>query len=232
MTEKRKSLYMRIGVQIRRYFSRLRTQLRKCWSVIVKGSFVNKEEEPSLPTDSTFYKERIIALGYVLKNKSLSLEIRAQAAKKIGLLAFTGGPGAEKLAAEYMKEVAHLLQNDIVAPRIKILLLKGVACWWYLNPGSQKMTKHLNFIHILTGLLESPLEYSVKGGKSSLLLLVKFWTCYALCVLVYNNLSFIGELKNYNALKYNLQILASENWFGWPENFAELLHHLICLYSK
>ncbi|XP_033617779.1 rho family-interacting cell polarization regulator 2 isoform X2 [Fukomys damarensis] len=141
-----------------------------------------------------------------------------------------GGPGAEKLAAEYMTEIVYLLQNDEVAPKMKILLLQSVSCWCFLNPGSQKTFKHLHFIPILVGLLESHLEYSVKGNKNSLF--VKFWTCYALCVLVYNDLSFLEELKSYSALKYNLQILASENWMGWPENFAEMLHHLTCLYNN
>ncbi|EHB09602.1 hypothetical protein GW7_06358 [Heterocephalus glaber] len=231
MTEKHLPFYMRIGAQVLGCFFKLRTCLQKFWSVTVKGYFFTKEEEPVLLTDSTFHKERIVLLGHMLKNKSLPLQIRAQAAKKIGLLAFTGGPGAEKLAAEYMKEVAHLLQNDEVAPKIKILLLQSVACWCYLNPGSQKTVKRLHFIPILVSLLESHLEYSVEGDKNSLLF-VKFWTCYALCVLVYNDLSFLEELKSYNALKYNLQILASENWMGWPENFAEMLHHLICLYNN
>ncbi|XP_012372127.1 uncharacterized protein C6orf229 homolog [Octodon degus] len=230
MTEKHQPFYKRIGVRVLTCFLRLRAHLQQCWDVTVTDYFVNKEEEPIPLTDSTFYKERITALGYMLKNKSLSLEIRAQAAKKIGILAFTGGPGAEKLAAEYMKEVAYMLQSEEVAPKIKILLLQSVACWFYLNPGSQKAARRLHFIPLLVKLLESPPQHSVRVEKNRLM--VKFWTCYALCVLVYNNLSFLKELKEYSALKYNLQVLASENWMGWPENFAELLHHLTCLYNN
>ncbi|KFO33850.1 hypothetical protein H920_04844 [Fukomys damarensis] len=90
MTEKRQPLYMRIGAQMLGCFFKLQTCLKKFWHVTVKGYFVNKEEEPVLLTDSTFHKERIVVLGHMLKNKSLPFEIRAQAAKKIGLLAFTG----------------------------------------------------------------------------------------------------------------------------------------------
>nr|XP_013006907.1 uncharacterized protein C6orf229 homolog [Cavia porcellus] len=204
MTEKQQPFYMRIGTQMSGYLLRLWTFCHKFWNVTIMGHFVNKKEESIL-----------LDMPDISANANIC---------------FTGGPGAEKLAAEYMKEVAYLLQNDEVAPNIKILLLQSISCWCYLNPGSQQMVKRLRFIPILVGLLENYLDYSVKQNKSSLLF-VKFWICYTLCVLVYNDFSLLKDLKDYNALKYNLQILASENWSGWPENFAEMLHHLTCLYG-
>lgn len=64
-------------------------RLRKCWSV-VKGFFTKKEEEHIPPAESIFHKEKIAVLGRTVKDKSLALEQRAQAAYRIGLLAFTG----------------------------------------------------------------------------------------------------------------------------------------------
>lgn len=90
MTEKQQPFYMRIGTQMSGYLLRLWTFCHKFWNVTIMGHFVNKKEESIPSSDSTFYKERIVIFGYILKNKSLSPETRAQAAKKIGLLAFTG----------------------------------------------------------------------------------------------------------------------------------------------
>ncbi|XP_019572387.2 LOW QUALITY PROTEIN: armadillo-like helical domain-containing protein 2 [Rhinolophus sinicus] len=218
--------YVRFWTQICQYFVGLYQCFQRFWSVTVKGLFIKKEEEHIPPAESIFHKEKIVVLGHMLKNKSVAIEKRAQAAYRIGLLTFTGGPTAGKFAAEYMKEVAHLLQDHNMAPKIKILLLQSVACWCYLNPVSQRRAKHLQFIPILTGIFDNRLESTIKSEINNHLL-VQFWTCYVLSVMTCNNLSCMQELKDCSSLKYHLQMLASENWSGWPENFAEVLYFLI-----
>lgn len=54
------------------------------------GFFVKKKTERIPPAETIFHKEKIMALGHILKNKSLAIEERARAAHRIGLLAFTG----------------------------------------------------------------------------------------------------------------------------------------------
>ncbi|XP_006162695.1 armadillo-like helical domain-containing protein 2 [Tupaia chinensis] len=223
---KRRFFGRRVWVRIRKCFVRLRESLREFWSVTVKGLFVAREEEHVSSTESIFHKDKITALGHVLRNDSVRVERRAQAAQKIGLLAFTGGPVAGKFAAEYMREVADLLRKPEVTPKAKIQLLQGLACWCYLNPVAQRRARQLQFLPTLISFFETRLESTKKSEISSCHLL-KFWTCYSLSVMACNNLPLIKELKENGILKYHLQAMATENWSGWSENFAEVLYFLI-----
>ncbi|XP_016071738.1 PREDICTED: uncharacterized protein C6orf229 homolog [Miniopterus natalensis] len=217
----------RLGARVCAYLVRLYQSLQRFWSVHVVGFFRSKKEQEHIPSaECIFHKEKIEVLGQKLKNQSLAVEERAQAAYRMGMLAFTGGPTAGKFAAKHMKEVALLLQQPKMEPKTRILLLQSVACWCYLNPVAQKRAKFLQFVPVLTALLESLPESGSKTAISSNLL-VKFWTCYVLSVMICNNLSFMEELKDQQSLKCHLQVLASENWVGWPENFAEVVYFLI-----
>ncbi|XP_003788431.1 uncharacterized protein C6orf229 homolog [Otolemur garnettii] len=226
---------VRIWVKIHSYFVRLCQQLQNFWNfstVTVKSFFFKKEEdeeeEKFSSADSIFHKEKFVALGHMLKDNSLSLEKRAEAARQIGLLAFTGGPTAGKFATEYMKEVAYLLQYEKMAPKLKILLIQSVACWCYLNPVSQKKAKNMRFIPIFISCLEKSSESPTTNENE---VLVKFWTCYALSAMTCNNSSVVRELREYPNLKYHLHELAGYCWRGWSENFAEVLYFLIGLHK-
>lgn len=82
--------YVRFWTQICQYFVGLYQCFQRFWSVTVKGLFIKKEEEHIPPAESIFHKEKIVVLGHMLKNKSVAIEKRAQAAYRIGLLTFTG----------------------------------------------------------------------------------------------------------------------------------------------
>ncbi|XP_036199950.1 armadillo-like helical domain-containing protein 2 [Myotis myotis] len=211
--------------RVYQYVVRLGRCLRRFWNVYIMGFFVEEEKEYIPQSQTIFHKEKIMALGQTLKNKSLAIEERAQAAYRIGLLAFTGGPMAGKFAAEHMKEVANLLQNAQAAPHARILLLQSVACWCYLNPITQKRAKFLQLVPILMAIFETVPESSKTGVNNSLL--VKFWACYTLSVMTCNNVSYVEELREHYKFKYQLQALAQKDWAGWPENFAEVLYFLI-----
>ncbi|XP_047715461.1 armadillo-like helical domain-containing protein 2 [Prionailurus viverrinus] len=218
--------YVQFSTQIYQYFVGLYQRLQKFWNVTVRRFFVKKKEEDIPSVESIFHKEKFVVLGRVLKNQSLAIEKRAQAAYRIGLLAFTGGPTAGKYATEHIKEVASLLQNHQLAPKVKILLLQSIACWCYLNPTSQRKAKNFKFIPILVRIFDYRVDSVIKTEINKHLL-VKFWACYVLSVMTCNNVSCIKELRDLGNLKYHLQILAAENWSGWPENFAEVLYFLI-----
>ncbi|XP_070252231.1 armadillo-like helical domain-containing protein 2 isoform X2 [Myotis yumanensis] len=207
------------------YVVRLGQCLRRFWNVHIMGFFIEEEEEHISPSQIFFHKGKIVALGQTLRNKSLAIEERAQAAYRIGLLAFTGGPTAAKFAAEHMKEVAHLLQSAQAAPEARILLLQSVACWCYLNPITQRRAKFLQLIPILMAIFGNAPESSKTDVNNTLQ--VKFWACYTLSVMTCNNLSYVEELREHSKFKYQLQALAQKDWAGWPENFAEVLYFLI-----
>ncbi|XP_036608618.1 armadillo-like helical domain-containing protein 2 [Trichosurus vulpecula] len=196
----------------------------KIFSFFKNLCFHQRKEKKASAVESVFHKEKIVILGYQLKNRSLSLEKRAQAAFRLGLLAFTGGPMAAKWVSDYMNDIALLLQRENLPPRIKIMLLQSVSSWCYLNVWGQKRARFVNIIAILVSFLEE--EVTNPELKSSMMP-VKFWSCYLLAIIICNNMPVVQELTHHTSLKFSLQLLASENWLGWPENFAEVLFFLL-----
>ncbi|KAI5130358.1 Armadillo-Like Helical Domain-Containing Protein 2 [Manis pentadactyla] len=81
--------YMQFGTQIYEYFVGLYQCFQKFWSVTVKGFFLKKKKEHIPTVEDIFHKEKIVMHGHMLKDKSLAIEKRAEAAYRIGLLAFT-----------------------------------------------------------------------------------------------------------------------------------------------
>ncbi|XP_074058761.1 armadillo-like helical domain-containing protein 2 [Macrotis lagotis] len=190
-----------------------------------KNLCFNKESDKKAGlTDSIFHKERITMFGSELQNTDLPLEKRAQAAYKLGLLAFTGGPMSAKWVSEYMNEAALILKKSDTPPHIKITLMQGIASWCYLNTLGQKKAKAINLLPLLVSFLE---EESENPQLKQANIKVKFWSCYLIIVIICNQPAAIRELKEYDVLKSLLQVLAAKNWHGWPENFAEVLFFLL-----
>ena len=80
----------RIYKRIRQFFRKLRKRIRWLGRTVKRCFTKTQEVEQPISADCIFHREKIVELGNTLKNTHLSLEKRALAAQKIGLLAFTG----------------------------------------------------------------------------------------------------------------------------------------------
>ncbi|XP_027708117.1 armadillo-like helical domain-containing protein 2 [Vombatus ursinus] len=214
---KQQNIYKRCMTVVIHIFTRI-------FSVFKNLCFRETKEKKINGLENIFHKEKIIVFGYQVKNKTLSLERRAQAAYKLGLLAFTGGPIAAKWVGEYMTEVAAILQKENLSPHVKVMLLQSMCSWCYLNTVGQKKARNVNMLPILVSFLEeeNPNPHFKESTR-----LVKFWSCYVLAIIICNNMSIVRDLEKFKTLKFSLQMLARENWLGWPENFAEVLFFLM-----
>lgn len=94
------TVFRRICNQTRRSFPKLLKSFRRFWNTVKRWfAKIKEEEEPISAAECIFHKEKITELGHTLKNTALSLEKRALAAQKIGLLAFTGNIAASQFSS-------------------------------------------------------------------------------------------------------------------------------------
>nr|XP_020842605.1 uncharacterized protein C6orf229 homolog isoform X2 [Phascolarctos cinereus] len=135
-----------------------------------------------------------------------------------------GGPMAAKWVGEYMTDIAAILQKEKLSPPAKVMLLQSICSWCYLNILGQEKARTINMLAILVSFLEeeNPDPHFEESTR-----LVKFWSCYALAIISCNNMSIVQDLMKFSTLRFSLQMLAKEDWLGWPENFAEVLFFLM-----
>uniref|UniRef100_A0A674I116 Armadillo like helical domain containing 2 n=1 Tax=Terrapene triunguis TaxID=2587831 RepID=A0A674I116_9SAUR len=197
-----------------------------CYETYIKTFFSSVKEEPYNPTGSIFHKQKIVRYGTNVRNTQLPLEQRAEAAKNIGLLAYTGGPNAGMHASEYIQDLIDILHMPGTSANVRILVLQGLCGICYINYSNQNKVKDLNLADVLFVCL---IEDENSSPASNHITMVKFWVCYLLTVLCCNNIPYIRILQELGGqlLETKLKILSSMEWSGWPDNYAEVLFSLL-----
>ncbi|XP_048695983.1 armadillo-like helical domain-containing protein 2 [Lepidochelys kempii] len=201
-------------------------KLQACYETFIKAFFSSVKEEPYNPTDSIFHKQKIVRYGTDVRNTQLPLEQRAQAAKNIGLLVYTGGPNAGLCASEYIQDLTDILNMPDTSANVRILVLQGLCGICYINYSNQNKVKDLNLADILLACLT---EDEDSSPASNHITVVKFWVCYLLTVLCCHNIPYIRILHELGGQKLvtKLKFLSSMEWSGWPDNYAEVLFSLL-----
>ncbi|XP_034615456.1 armadillo-like helical domain-containing protein 2 [Trachemys scripta elegans] len=205
-------------------------KLQACYETYIKTFFSSVKEEPYNPTGTMFHKQKIVRYGTNLRNTQLPLEQRAEAAKNIGLLAYTGGPNAGMHAAEYIQDLIDILHMPDTSANVRILVLQGLCGICYINYSNQNKVKDLNLAEVLLVCL---IEDENSSPASNHITMVKFWVCYLLTVLCCNNIPYIRIFQELGGqlLETKLKILSSMEWSGWPDNYAEVLFSFLGFYK-
>ncbi|XP_053102263.1 armadillo-like helical domain-containing protein 2 [Hemicordylus capensis] len=184
------------------------------------------EEAPVKLLDHNFHHHKIKVYGLELRNPELTLEERAKAALYIGTLAYTGGISAADLASDYIRDMIDVLIMPDTSSSVRIPVLKGIAAVCYINYGNQSIAKENHLSDVLLACLD---EDEDDPDAELDLIIVKFWACYVMTIVCCNNLPNIKLFQDSGGqtLEERLESLSRMEWFGWPENYAEVMFELL-----
>ncbi|XP_016126381.1 uncharacterized protein C6orf229 [Sinocyclocheilus grahami] len=158
------------------------------------------------------HKNKILKAGRLIRNTLLPAAVRADAARDIGILSYTGG--YEHAADKYMASMVELLKTPDLTDQHIIRLLEGLSAICYLHVANQDKAQAL-------GLPDTLLEFVSPTSKLSFT--SQHWSCYLLNILGCHNIPIICHLKGSEALQSSLEKLASLDWEKWPLNHAQEL---------
>uniref|UniRef100_A0A8C1FE18 Uncharacterized protein n=1 Tax=Cyprinus carpio carpio TaxID=630221 RepID=A0A8C1FE18_CYPCA len=176
----------------------------------IKPYFSSGLEEPDRS-----HKNKILRSGRLIRNTLLPAAVRADAARDVGILSYTGGyEHAAQAADNYMASMVELLKTpELTDPHI-IQLLEGLSALCYLHVANQNKAQAL-------GLPDTLLEFISPTSKLSFT--SQRWSCYLLNILCCHNIPIICHLKDSESLQSILEKLASLDWEKWPLNYAQEL---------
>ncbi|XP_016093880.1 uncharacterized protein C6orf229-like [Sinocyclocheilus grahami] len=161
------------------------------------------------------HKSKVLKAGRLLQSTQLPAAVRADAARDIGILSYTGGyEHAAQAADKYMASMVELLKTPDLKEQHIIRVLEGLSAICYLHVANQDKAQAL-------GLPDTLLEFVSPISKRSFT--SQRWSCHLLNILCCHNIPIICHLKDSNALQSSLEKLASLDWDGWPLNYAQEL---------
>ncbi|KAL1255861.1 hypothetical protein QQF64_013922 [Cirrhinus molitorella] len=161
------------------------------------------------------HKNKIYRAGRLIQNTQLPIAVRADAARDIGILSYTGGyEHAAQAADQHLASMVEVLKSPDLTDHHIIQVLEGLSTICYLHVTNQNKAQAL-------GLLITLLEFLSPTSKLSIT--AQRWSCYLLNILCCHNIPIICHMKISTALQSSLEKLASLDWDGWPLNYAQEL---------
>ncbi|XP_061466936.1 armadillo-like helical domain-containing protein 2 [Rhineura floridana] len=187
-------------------------------------------EPPITLIDPVFHNHKIKTYGIDLRNSDLPLEERATAALYIGLLTYTGGVSAAVLASEYIQDMIDILLMPDTSEKVRIAVLKGLCGICYLNVLNQNEAKESHLTEILLAYLDEEADPEADPD----LIIMKFWVCHLMTVVCCNNIPYIKLFNEVGGqmLQKRLETTSVMEWFGWPENYAQVMLMLLGYQEK
>ncbi|KAG5264240.1 hypothetical protein AALO_G00251500 [Alosa alosa] len=180
--------------------------------------FGNVEQSTSFEEDTgkIRHHKNIREAGAQLQNEALPIEKRLEAAHKLGVLGYTGGYEAGKIAADFLPTLVDLLTQRWVelSDEHLTLLLEALSTVCYGHLSNQAQARSLGLVSALPAMLTPAAPHSTR---------VKMWACYLLDVLCCNFVPALRTLEREPGLQPSLEALQAEDWMGWPWNYATVL---------
>ncbi|XP_038064406.1 uncharacterized protein LOC119734872 [Patiria miniata] len=154
------------------------------------------------------------------------VEVRTEAVRKIGHLAYTGGAEAAKCAATYLPIIAEILKGETTtssSTALKTEVVKALSeiCRAHKDNCSQ-VCEGLVLLPVLAELVTSHADPALTR-----------WSCYALVVVCASSTKVVRALMEYYSetdggnLKECLEEMEEGSWKGWPRNYAAVIRDFL-----
>ncbi|XP_022093633.1 uncharacterized protein LOC110980886 [Acanthaster planci] len=173
------------------------------------------DDEPNL------YKKDIMICGSHLRDGT-DVEIKIEAVRKMGHLAYTGGTEAAKCAGTYLPILAQILKDEASSATLKTEVVKALSelCRAHKD-NCDRVYQELDLMPILAKFVASHFDPR----------LVR-WSCYALVVLCASGTKVVRALIDHTKtdggnFKECLEEMEEISWKGWPRNYAAVLRDFL-----
>ncbi|KAJ8038011.1 Armadillo-like helical domain-containing protein 2 [Holothuria leucospilota] len=192
--------------------------VEKTWHTLASHTGEGKGEH-LWDKESNLFKRDILMNGQLL-GENIDVEVRIEAIRKIGILAYTGGLDASKLAGMYLERMVAYFQDTEAPPPLRLQVIKSIAEMCRTHKDNVQTIIDLGVAEDIIAKLRSA------GTDFSLVR----WGCYTLVGLCAVSLVILKSVQsNYGdeELKKKLQVLSDLSWHAWPRNYALVLMDLI-----
>ncbi|XP_072168534.1 armadillo-like helical domain-containing protein 2 [Diadema setosum] len=136
-------------------------------------------------------------------------ETMCEAIKKIGHLAYCGGPDAARCAGTFLETLVGMLMERETPMPVRTQVVQSLSEIYRGHRDHTKQFRTLGVISIIADIIRM-------YNDSALLR----WCCYTLFTVCAGSLRNVA-LVEAEELKENFSVLAQLSWKGWPRNYAQ-----------